>query len=147
MARTYQSLVFEDVGEGDALPELVMPITMTRCLMAASAGRDWQRVHHDREYAQRTAGTRDLFLGTWFYMGILTRFATDWAGPTAFVSSLEFTMKVPLHPGDEMQIQGTVVGRRVEAGRYFVDLDVLISNQFGPTTPARLSVILPSRTG
>jgi acyl dehydratase len=124
-----------------------MPLTLTRCLMTASASRDWQRVHHDGDYARNEAGTRDLFVGTWFYMGMLTRYATDWAGPAAFVTSLDFSMKKPLCPGDDMRIQGTVVGCRTDNHRHLVDLELTISNQDGPTTPARLSVVLPSRAG
>jgi len=72
---------FEDVAEGDALPELVMPITVTRCSYMASASRDFAPQHHNTWYAQNQSKTRDMFLGTHFNLGILRLFMTEWGGP------------------------------------------------------------------
>ena len=44
-----------------------------------------------------------------------------------------------------MTITGRVTGKRVEGDRRLVDIDLLVSNQEGPTTPAGATVNLPSR--
>ena len=41
------SLTYDEVAVGDALPELVLPITRTLVVAGAIASRDYQDVHHD----------------------------------------------------------------------------------------------------
>ena len=145
MARTYSSLCFEDVAIGQQLPPLHMTITITRAMMAASANRDWQRLHHDRDFAQTEAGTRDIALGLWFYMGMFSRVITDWAGPESVLRSLEFDMLTQLCPGDEMHIESEVVALRVDENEHIADLSLRLSNQLGLIVPATASVVLPTR--
>ena len=146
MSPNYKSLFFEDVSIGSELPELSLPITLTKVVMGASAGRDWNPQHHDRDYVQKEMGLQDIFLPTSFYMGILARFITDWAGPESFLSALEFRMRESIFPSDDMKIAGKVVGTRVEDGKHLVDLDIVVSNQKGPTTYASATVELPLRS-
>jgi acyl dehydratase len=123
---------------GDPLPTLEMPITVTRAIMAASANRDWQPLHHDREFARTQAGTRDLALGLWFFMGMFSRVATDWAGPGSLLRTLEFDIRDQLCPGDLMRIDGSVLGTRDGVA----DLELRLSNQLGLVVPATASVLL-----
>ncbi len=43
---------WEDVREGDELPQLLMPIAVTRCIYMASASRDFVPQHHHREWTK-----------------------------------------------------------------------------------------------
>ena len=146
MSSNYKSLFFEDVRVGEELPQLSLPVTITKLVMGDSAGRDWSPQHHDRDYVQNEMNIRDVFLPTSFYMGIIARFVTDWAGPESFFSSMEFQMREPICPGDDMKITGKVVGTRVEDGKHLVDLEIQVANQNGPTTPASVTIELPSRS-
>ena len=56
-----------------------MPITVTRCVLMASASRKFAPQHHNRDYAQQHVGAPDCFSGTHFNIGLLSRFLTDWA--------------------------------------------------------------------
>jgi len=145
MSANYKTLFFEDIKIGQEVPPLSMPITFTKIVMGASAARDWNLQHHDRDYVQKEMGLQDIFLSTAFYMGILARFMTDWAGPDSFLSAMDFRMQESIFPGDEMKITGKVAGTRVEADRHLVDVEILVSNQKGPTTRASATVDLPSR--
>lgn len=140
-----EQVYFEDVEEGQDLPPLSMGMTVTKLMMAASATRDWQPMHHDHDYARNKSKTKDIFINTGFNMGMMCRAITDWAGPKSFITKLNFNMQKSIYPGDTMTITGKVTGKRVEGDRHMVDIDLLVSNQEGPTTPAGATVILPSR--
>jgi acyl dehydratase len=140
-----EQVYFEDVGEGQELPSLSMDMTVTKLVMAASATRDWQPMHHDRDYARNKSRAKDIFINTGFNMGMMCRAITDWTGPKAFITKLSFKMERSIYLGDTMTITGKVTGKRVEDGKNLVDVDLLVSNQDGPTTPASVTVELPLR--
>ena len=54
-------LTFGEATVGDALPELVLPITRTLIVSGALASRDYQDVHHDAELA-KSRGSKDIFM-------------------------------------------------------------------------------------
>lgn len=138
-------LHWEDVNEGDSLPELYMPITMTRCVMMASATRDFSPQHSNPEYARERAGTRNVFVNTQFYMGIVSRLVTDWAGTAARVCRVKIKMQSNVCAGDDMVITGCVTRKYLEQGERRVDVEVTIANQQGPAMPCEATVALPSR--
>jgi acyl dehydratase len=139
------SLFWEEVSEGEELPEIRMPINMTRCVFMASATRDFSPQHSNPEYAKNRSKTKDVFVNTQFNMGMVSRLATDWAGPTAVVKRVKIRMKDNVCAGDEMIVTGKVVRKYIEGDEHKVDLVVTISNQDGPTTPAEATVVLKSR--
>lgn len=146
MVANYKSLYYEDVKPGQEIPPFSMPITFTRLVMADSAIRDWNPQHHDRDYVQKEANVRDVFLSTSFYMAMITRFITDWAGPEALIRVLEFNMRTPICPGDDMTIEGKISGQRSGDGQHMIDLDIKVKNQLGPGTEATATIDLPSKT-
>ena len=136
---------WEDVHEGDQLPTLVMPFTLTRAAYLASATRDFSPQHSNRDYAQRVSKARDVFVNTPFNMGMISRFLTDWAGPGSTVRRIKIAMKGNVCAGDDMIITGGVAGKRTEGAEHLVDLDITISTQDGPVTPCTATLALPSR--
>jgi len=141
-----RTVFWEDVVEGEVLPELRMPITFTRCVYLASATRDFSPQHSNRDYAQQRSKTRDVFVNTPFNMGMVSRFMTDWAGPLSTVRRMKITMRGNVCAGDEMIITGTVQRKYVEDGEHRVDLDITISTQDGPVTPCSATLALPVRS-
>jgi acyl dehydratase len=141
-----RTVFWEDVIEGEVLPELRMPITFTRCVYLASATRDFSPQHSNRDYAQQRSKTRDVFVNTPFNMGMVSRFMTDWAGPLSTVRRMKITMRGNVCAGDEMIITGTVQRKYVEDGEHRVDLDITISTQDGPVTPCSATLALPVRS-
>jgi len=137
---------WEDVSEGEELPELVMPITLTRCAYLASATRDFSPQHSNRDYAQERSKTKDVFVNTPFNLGMVSRFLTDWGGPKSSVRRMKIEMRRNVCAGDDMIITGRVARSYVEDGEHRVDIDVMIATQEGPATPGSGTLALPSRS-
>lgn len=142
-----KKVLWEDVKEGDELPSIRMPITMTRLVYLASATRDFSPQHSNSEYAKTRSKTRDAFVNTQFNMGMVSRLATDWAGPSATVRSVKIKMKENVCRGDDMIVTGKVTQKYEKDGEHLVVIDVMISNQDSPCSPAVATIALPSRTG
>ncbi len=140
-----RSLCYEDVTEGDELPRLVMPITLTRCVYLASATRDFSPQHSNRDYARERSKTRDVFVNTPFNLGMISRFLTDWAGPTAVVRRIQMAMRDNVCAGDDMILTGRVTRKYLVDSEPHVDVEVTIATADGPVSPCRTTVVLPSR--
>ena len=108
MTTTKSKLVLSDVKVGDALPELVYPVTATTVVLGAMASRDWRPMHHDHDFAVNRNGTRDIFLNTPNQAAWFERFLTDWTGPKGRLGRVKFRMKGSVFPGDTMLLSGTV---------------------------------------
>jgi hypothetical protein len=138
-------LYWEDVREGDELPTLTMPITVTRCVFMASASRDFAPQHHNREYAQQRSKTKDMFLGTHFNAGMMSRFMTDWGGPMSTVRRIRLGLRRSICAGDEMIINGRVARKFVVDDEHRVDIDIVVSTQDGPAYDCGGTLALPVR--
>jgi len=144
-APEYVDRYWEDVNEGDELPELVLPITTTRCAYLASATRDFSPQHSNRDYAQQKSKAKDVFVNTPFNIGMISRFMTDWGGPRSIVRKVNISMRGNVCAGDDMIITGRVTKKYREGDECRVDAEVLIATQDGPMTPSSATVTLPSR--
>ena len=138
-------LCFEDVAEGDDLPPLTMPMTLTRCVYLASATRDFSPQHSNRDYARERSKTKDVFVNTPFNLGMISRFLTDWAGPTAVVRRIQMAMRSNVCAGDDMILTGRVTEKSLVDGEPRIEVEVVISTQDGPVCPCQATVVLPSR--
>jgi acyl dehydratase len=143
----FQDRCWEDVEEGEELPELVLPITVTRCVYLASATRDFSPQHSNRDYCHERSKTKDVFVNTPFNVGMVGRFMTDWAGPRSTVRRVSVKMRENVCAGDDMIITGKVTRKYVEDGDHRVDLDIMIATQEGPATPCGGTLSLPTREG
>lgn len=147
MTESYRSLTADRVKVGDRLPELRVPVTATTVVLGASASRDWQPQHHDSAWAKRV-GTRDIFLNTPTQGGWISRYISDWAGPTSRLARLAYRMKVSIYPGDLMVLQGTVAAVHTDrTGCCWVD--VIVESKVGDTlcTSVAVTVALPEKAG
>lgn len=138
-------LCYEDVSEGDELPQLTMPITFTRCVYLASATRDFSPQHSNRDYARERSKAKDVFVNTPFNLGMISRFVTDWTGPTGVVRRIRMAMRGNVCAGDDMILTGRVVKKYLVDGEPRVDVEVTIATQDGPVCPCAATVALPSR--
>ncbi len=92
-----------------ALPELVLNVTPTLVVSTAIATRDFYPVHHDHEFAVRS-GSKDIFLNILTTTGLVQRYVTDWAGPSALVRGVSIRLGVPCYAGDTLTFSGEVTG-------------------------------------
>ena len=132
------TLRFDDVREGDELPELVVELTPTVIVSTAIASRDYQDVHHDRDLAQQR-GSKDIFMNILSTNGFVGRFVTDWAGPDAVLKRVAIRLGVPNYPGDSMRLTG-VVRAKVDGA---VEVEVRGANSLGDHVSGTVTVALP----
>ena len=111
---------------GTALPELSLYGDPTFIVSTAIATRDYQDVHHDRDKAQ-AKGSKDIFVNILTDTGLVQRYVTDWAGPTAVIKSIALRLGVPWYAYDTVTFKGEVTA--VEDG--LVTVKVVGSNSLG----------------
>ena len=92
---------------GQTLPPLALEITPTVIIAAALASRDFERVHHDRTFAQ-ASGMKDIFLNILATNGFVVRYVTDWAGARAVVKQSAIRLGVPHYAGETLTLTGEV---------------------------------------
>ena len=95
------------VAVGTKLPELALYGDPTFIVSTAIATRDYQDVHHDRDKAQ-AKGSKDIFVNILTDTGLVQRFITDWAGPTAVIKSISLRLGVPWYAYDTVTFKGEV---------------------------------------
>lgn len=92
---------------GTTLPELKIHGDPTFIVSTAIATRDYQDVHHDRDKAQ-AKGSKDIFVNILTDTGLVQRYLTDWAGPTARIKSIGLRLGVPWYAYDTITFTGEV---------------------------------------
>lgn len=97
------------VHVGTKLPELSLYGDPTFIVSTAIATRDYQDVHHDRDKAQ-AKGSKDIFVNILTDTGLVQRYITDWAGPTAVIKSIGLRLGVPWYAYDTVTFNGEVTG-------------------------------------
>lgn len=111
---------------GTQLPELSLYGDPTFIVATAIATRDYQDVHHDRDKAQ-AKGSKDIFVNILTDTGLVQRFLTDWAGPSALIKSIGLRLGVPWYAYDTVTFKGEVTA--VEGD--LVTVKVVGSNSLG----------------
>jgi hypothetical protein len=123
---------------GTELPELRIEVTPTFVVSTAIATRDYQDVHHDRDAAV-TRGSKDIFLNILTDTGLVQRFVTDWAGPSARVRGIALRLGVPCYAGETLVFSGTVAA--VDGAETVVE--VVGRNSLGDHVTGTVRVVLP----
>jgi len=127
-----------DLAVGTKLPELSLYGDPTFIVSTAIATRDYQDVHHDRDKAQ-AKGSKDIFVNILTDTGLVQRYLTDWAGPTARIKSIGLRLGVPWYAYDTVTFTGEVTG--VDDG--LVTVKVVGSNSLGDHIVATATLSLP----
>ncbi|MEZ5131578.1 MAG: MaoC family dehydratase [Mycobacterium sp.] len=92
---------------GTTLPPLSLFGDPTFIVSTAIATRDYQDVHHDRDKAQ-AKGSKDIFVNILTDTGLVQRYITDWAGPSARIKSIALRLGVPWYAYDTVTFTGEV---------------------------------------
>ncbi|MHC9296997.1 MaoC family dehydratase [Mycobacterium sp. LTG2003] len=111
---------------GTKLPELKIYGDPTFIVSTAIATRDYQDVHHDRDKAQ-AKGSKDIFVNILTDTGLVQRYLTDWAGPSARIKSIGLRLGVPWYAYDTVTFAGEVTA--IEDG--VATVKVVGSNSLG----------------
>jgi hypothetical protein len=129
---------YEDVGVGEQLPPLEIPLTRSLIVATAIASRDYQDVHHDPGLAAQR-GAKDIFMNILSTNGFVGRFVTDWAGPDATIRRVAIRLGAPNYPGDSMRMTGSVTTKADGV----VEVAVRGANGLGDHVTGTVSVALP----
>jgi hypothetical protein len=124
---------------GTKLPELSLYGDPTFIVSTAIATRDYQDVHHDRDKAQ-AKGSKDIFVNILTDTGLVQRYITDWAGPTALIKSIGLRLGVPWYAYDTVTFKGEVTA--VEDG--LITLKIVGSNSLGDHVVANATLTIGS---
>ncbi|MDP9092313.1 MAG: MaoC family dehydratase [Actinomycetota bacterium] len=124
---------------GTELPQLRIEATPTFVVSTALATRDFQDVHHDRDSAQ-ARGSKDIFLNILTDTGLVQRFVTDWAGPSARVRGVAIRLGVPCYANDTLVFSGLVQ----EIDGEDVTISVVGRGQLGEHVSATVRIRLPA---
>jgi hypothetical protein len=114
------------IQKGTVLPELKLHGDPTFIISTALATRDFQDVHHDRDLAQ-AKGSKDIFVNILTDTGLVQRYVTDWAGPSALIKSIGLRLGVPWYAYDTVTFSGEVTA--VEDG--LITVKVVGRNSLG----------------
>ena len=125
------------VEVGTKLPPLELHGSPTFIVSTAIATRDYQDVHHDRDLAQ-AKGSKDIFVNILTDTGLVQRFITDWAGPSAVIRSIGLRLGVPWYAYDTVTFNGEVTA--VEDG--LITLKIVGSNSLGDHVIANATLII-----
>jgi acyl dehydratase len=144
-----QQRYWEDVNEGDEIPEIQYPLTIQRMVMAAGANRDFNPIHHNSAAAQR-GGAPDMYAMNFFHNGMWERAVREFIGLDGSIRRIgPFRMRIFSTVGDTVVVRGKVTRKFHEAGTSLVELEVqslLASNENISVGPGPVLVTLPSRS-
>lgn len=104
-----------------------------------------QRLHWDNDWAKAIGNPLAYDYGVmrqaWLY-----HMVSDWCGDDAFIERLEDSVRKFNYQGDTQFLNGKVVGKREEDGRFLVDLEMHVVNQRDTETAyGSATVSLPSK--
>ncbi len=132
-----------DLTDGQALPDVEIPITTTLIVAGALMTLDYFDAHHDREMAIRR-GSKDVFMNIHTTAGLVARYVNDWVGPEAVWRSLRLRLGAPNYPHDVMTMRGTVSA--VDRATGLVEVALSGINSLGPHVTGTAELALPGGT-
>jgi len=114
---------WQDVKVGDALPTWEHPaVTRTDLVKYAGASGDYNPMHHDETLATKV-GLPSVFAHGMFSMGLLSNVLVAFGGPDS-VQRFDVQFRAITWPDDKVTCTGKVTGKREEAGRKLVDVEL-----------------------
>lgn len=137
-----------DAEVGQLLAGDHVTVDWNTVVMQVSGSQDWNRVHHDPDFA-RESGHPSVFLNTGWTSAMLYKVASDWIGSSGWVQHFDFRMRQMNAFGDAVTSGGQVREKRIDPeGRPVVELDLWLDNdRVGRTTVASATVVLLTSVG
>jgi acyl dehydratase len=128
-------MTITDIQQGQALPELAIPITASAIVAGAIATDDFENVHHDKAAAQ-SKGVPDIFMNILTTNGFVQRYVSDWCGSAARITGVKIKLGAPNFVGDTMTFSGELA--EVDGPR--VAVSVRGRNRIGEHVTATVSL-------
>jgi hypothetical protein len=142
---------WEDLSVGQPVPAVRFPLSVYRLVVAAGANRDFNAIHHNREWSRAT-GAPDLYANVVFLQGMWERCVREFIGVGGQIRQLSgFRMGSFNTVGDTVTVQGEVArvwtdgDGAADAG--LAELRLWSRNRHGVSVgPGTVTVRLPKRS-
>ena len=139
------NLYWEDVVEGQELPQLIKRPSKRQLVMYAGASGDFYEAHYDKDFAVKI-GLPGLIVHGALKNAYLAQVVTDWMGPEGVVKKLSVKYRGTDAPDDTLTCSGRVTKVYVNGESHQVDCALVLLNSSGEqTTTGTATVVLPSR--
>jgi acyl dehydratase len=138
---------FEDVKEGQELPELTISPDKQQLVKFAAGSGDFNPLHFDENFPMMKAmGLSENIVHGRFKYAQVGRAVFAFAGYKGRVKQFGVSYRGMDLLNKKITVKGVVSGKRQEGGENLVDLEVWTEDADGKkTTPGRATVALPSR--
>lgn len=140
-------LFYDDVTAGDQLPELTVTVDETQMFFFSAATYNGHRIHYDKDWARGEEGYDDILVQGPLQSALLARAITDWIGGRGRLIEYSVQNRGVAFPGQPLTFGGTVTGKRVDAGRALVALEIVGRRESDILMPGTATVELPRRQG
>lgn len=140
-----EQVYFDDINEGDEIPELAKNCSTQQLVMWAGASGDFYQIHYDLPFAKNT-GLDGLIVHGALKNAFLGQLLHDWVAPGGSVSEFGCQYRGMDTPDQDIVCKGVVTKKYSEGERNIVELDIWTENPDGQkTTPGTAKVLLPSK--
>jgi acyl dehydratase len=133
---------WDEVKEGDALPELRKRPGVTQLVKYAAGSGDFNPLHHDYAFPQAKALGSIIVHGRFKYAS-LGELVSSWLGHRGRIKKLACQYRGMDFPDKEMVVGGSVVRKWQEGGEKLAELELWTRDESGKvTTPGSAVVAL-----
>ena len=134
---------FEELKEGDTLPELRKTPTLQTLVKYSAGSGDFNPLHHDYNFSQAKQIGSIIVHGRFKYAS-LGEFVSNWLGHAGRIQKLSCQYRGMDLPNKEFVCKGVVKKKSTEGGKKVVELDIWTENAEGKkTTPGSAVVVFP----
>jgi acyl dehydratase len=135
---------WENIVEGEALPELVKQPSVTQLVKYAAGSGDFNPLHHDYNFPQSKALGSIIVHGRFRYAS-LGELVSNWLGHSGRIQKISCQYRGMDFPDQEMTCKGNVRRKYEEGGRKYAELEIWTENPEGrKTTPGEAIVVFDS---
>jgi len=136
---------FEDVAEGDEIPNLMKNCSTQQLVLWAAGSGDFYQIHYDKDFAQST-GLKDIIVHGALKNAFLGQLLHDWVGEGGSIKKFGCSYRGMDDAKQDINCRFLIKKENTENGDNFVELDVWTENPEGKkTTPGTALVTLPSK--
>ena len=145
---TIAQVYFDDVNEGDRIPDLVVTVDETQMFFFSAATYNGHRIHYDKRWAREVEGYDDVLVQGPLQAALLARALTDWIGGRGRLVRYSVQNRAIALPGQLLAFGGVVTAKAAGAvpGYGLVDLDITGTRDDTVLMPGAATVALPLRT-
>jgi hypothetical protein len=150
--------IWDDVKEGDPIPDLVKNCSSQQLVQWAAASGDFNQIHYDERIA-KSQKLEDIIVHGALKAGFLGQLVHDWMGEQGKLKSYSAQYRGMDYRYQDIVCKGMITKKYVEDGEHLVDLEIWTEtgtpmeddgrpkNPVGvKTTPGSATVALPTRS-